>query len=478
MAAFDASPSWSGFNYQGKIALYYAFLVINEKSVDFDFSDYNLVLENTEDFEVVIGEDAASFHQVKAHDSSSFSKYRNALIGISLELYKSEETRGYLHSWKAVNNSDGKTNILDSITAAFAGIVSEYNSCSEKKGKTVIEKAASNNSDIGKPASIIRLALPGRSEQQLVDILQGLAVDNNSVVSRFELYRYPDGKFCCDLGNAEALIKDELRICFSNREMPTSLKQIDNAFHYFLGAIDRHIIERHKNETGAPIPISFLTLIEALHINFEDPSRSYFACEFKNKFMNKFYEFMSDDELYAHPATSHCNLKAIRNVFFDLSPEQLWEHYRHFSPHKYVDPHKILETALDADFEGIFFGLLKIFYAIDSSRKSHNLARNVLLYRKPEARPVYYLPTIISSEYTPKKLAREILKNPHMTESLFEIDKLIYRGECIERLSSHVTEHTDPPMEIGGDARAKRNQIMESISLISIETAKDELNAD
>lgn len=50
--AHDASPSWSGFNYQGKVALYYALRLINEKAADFDFTDYSLVLENTEDFEV------------------------------------------------------------------------------------------------------------------------------------------------------------------------------------------------------------------------------------------------------------------------------------------------------------------------------------------------------------------------------------------------------------------------------------------
>lgn len=69
--AFDASPSWSGFNYQGKVALYYALKCINSESVEKDFSNYNLMLEDNEDFEIVIDKAPISFHQVKAWQSKT-----------------------------------------------------------------------------------------------------------------------------------------------------------------------------------------------------------------------------------------------------------------------------------------------------------------------------------------------------------------------------------------------------------------------
>ncbi|WP_157939556.1 hypothetical protein [Vibrio splendidus] len=50
--AFDASPSWSGFNYQGKVALYYTLRQINSLPLNTDFSNLSLVLEDNEDFEI------------------------------------------------------------------------------------------------------------------------------------------------------------------------------------------------------------------------------------------------------------------------------------------------------------------------------------------------------------------------------------------------------------------------------------------
>ncbi|WFN57301.1 hypothetical protein [Dickeya lacustris] len=43
--AFDASPSWSGFNYQGKVAIYHTLTLINQQPVDTDFSNWSLMLE-------------------------------------------------------------------------------------------------------------------------------------------------------------------------------------------------------------------------------------------------------------------------------------------------------------------------------------------------------------------------------------------------------------------------------------------------
>ena len=46
--AHSAIPSWSGYIYQGKLAIYEALRVIRKKlndDTDFDFSDYELEVE-------------------------------------------------------------------------------------------------------------------------------------------------------------------------------------------------------------------------------------------------------------------------------------------------------------------------------------------------------------------------------------------------------------------------------------------------
>lgn len=96
--AYDASPSWSGFNYQGKVALFYVLSMINSKSLSYDFNNYTVTLEKTEDFEIAESGRVISYHQVKAYQLPSYSKYSEALIGIMLELYKCKDAKGFLHT--------------------------------------------------------------------------------------------------------------------------------------------------------------------------------------------------------------------------------------------------------------------------------------------------------------------------------------------------------------------------------------------
>ena len=53
-----ATPSWSGYNYQGKIALHYVLCHILEKlraDPTHPFHGDSIVLENNEDFELFVG---------------------------------------------------------------------------------------------------------------------------------------------------------------------------------------------------------------------------------------------------------------------------------------------------------------------------------------------------------------------------------------------------------------------------------------
>ena len=77
----DAIPSWSGFNYQGKIVLLTVVREINELlSSGGDISLYQVELEKTEDF--VLRENAmpTALYQVKATLSKSkWGQYQEAL---------------------------------------------------------------------------------------------------------------------------------------------------------------------------------------------------------------------------------------------------------------------------------------------------------------------------------------------------------------------------------------------------------------
>ena len=65
----DAIPTWSGFNYQGKMMLLYVLELINQiaKDKNKDIGTYSVELEKTEDFCIICNSEYRSFHQVKAY---------------------------------------------------------------------------------------------------------------------------------------------------------------------------------------------------------------------------------------------------------------------------------------------------------------------------------------------------------------------------------------------------------------------------
>lgn len=70
-----AITTWSGFIYQGKIALYH---VLKNLCKDTSYSTYTLQLDSLEDFAVLDGAEVISMHQVKAMKSSYYSSYSAA----------------------------------------------------------------------------------------------------------------------------------------------------------------------------------------------------------------------------------------------------------------------------------------------------------------------------------------------------------------------------------------------------------------
>lgn len=76
----DAIPTWSGFNYQGKMMLLYVMNLINKQEKDHDNKKYSVEIEKTEDFCIICNSKYKSFHQVKAYLScNQWIRYREAM---------------------------------------------------------------------------------------------------------------------------------------------------------------------------------------------------------------------------------------------------------------------------------------------------------------------------------------------------------------------------------------------------------------
>jgi hypothetical protein len=479
--AHDASPSWSGFNYQGKVAVYYALSFINEKlnlNPSFDFSDYCLLLENNEDFEIQFNGAFISFHQVKAYDKKSFSSYSSALFGLSLNLYLNPEPTGYIHTWKAINSNKGKT-LRESISGTIAEILDEY---ALNAGEGVLYSAFADGVKRGKPARIIRQILPDKNIAEVVGVLKGIVTGKSDALSRINSYVYPDGNNYCDLNGINKMLKDELSKSFKLKKNINTAKQIDNAFYYVLGKIDRYVIERHgaKALSEKLVSITFDDIVGILESDFEDVSEAYLAAKFKERFIVLYQEYVENPDCYSVPDDLEgfvCNLTEVMNKLTCVSSEDLWRYYKNFSPNIEFQSGSVLNQAISINEPAVRDVLLKVFHELDYESCINLDDKKKLFYRSKKHPENFYLPTTINDK-SHYQIAKNIYENDGMIETLYEVNNLVYGGEQVESLARKLNMHTIPPEEEGGSTKEPREEFFSKLRLIPIGTAKDEINAD
>lgn len=470
--AFDASPSWSGFNYQGKVALYHALTLINN-DINADLSKIQLTLENIEDFEISSSNSVISLHQVKAYNLSNYSNYSDALLEITLELHKNNNSIGYIHTWKKIDFKKNFMSLEDSVKDDLCFLVSQY-APMPRNGESLIEKATSGKKSLPKTAAILRAAFSNKCAEEIHQILSSILNEKDDSLQRMSTYTYDDGNSFCDLTTINIKIKNEIEKILDKKGKNTSKEQIERTFHYFLSSIDEHISTRHKQkQNGVKLSITLSSILTSIIEDREIISHQYLAIEFKNFFALKLDEFMADEDDYQHPTNDEkCNLSQVRDYLLALTPLELWSFYRSFSPQSQLVPGQNLQNALAVDEIGIRYVLIKIFNAINSDRSIFNLNRFNITYKNPDQPSENYLPTTISNVLPPEKVIRKIAENPNATELLFEVKNIIYSGSEIFPFYPTWESNCQAPPHSDLNENEKQTEPLRIIKLIPIDIAK------
>lgn len=79
----SAVPSWSGYDFQGKVAIYTALCFLNnlDQITEDVISQYFLEIEHLEDFSIKKNDSYLSIHQVKSYQNTyHFSSYKEAVL--------------------------------------------------------------------------------------------------------------------------------------------------------------------------------------------------------------------------------------------------------------------------------------------------------------------------------------------------------------------------------------------------------------
>lgn len=326
---YDATNSWSGYNYQGKTAIYIALEKINSlhSSVnDAVIPTYFLELEWLEDFSIIYQSNGKmnyeSIHQVKAREDTKISSYAQALTLLLKKIENhSEIGQAYLHTINPIDypGDQWETALSDVMTTGniLQGLINQVDNYMGDNDK--LKELTERLTKPGGPTNFIlslkneyKKKYPGmkltkdKTHEALVLLKESLQRDleyckkgiSQSDLQKIKLYSYDDqttSKEYCPLDMIEELIKNEI-LEFWRRNPAYSWKLNDSnllqdIYLYLLGEIDKHIIYRHQNYGSNPIRQISLSVFEDV-LNSDAPAT---RCE-------EYYLYITK-----HKVLSYCN---------------------------------------------------------------------------------------------------------------------------------------------------------------------------
>ncbi|MEH7459147.1 ABC-three component system protein, partial [Bacillus sp. JJ1127] len=278
----DASPSWNGYNHQGKVGIYVALKMINKLNLNFDeCKSYELELEWLEDFSIKKNGNYVSIHQVKTYDSTAPSDYKDAIWLILAKLLDfSHIEKGYLHTTKKLSKLDTLKTDLNN-----------YKPPTEKKKEDDTEEDKKKDDTKKKKKKATQKY---RTPKECHDYVKG-SNRYDEAFSKFEVYTYDDSSQHCDMNEVEQKIKNQLTIIktdFSTQE------HLDRAYLYLLGMVDMNIRERHTDiqsgEKKKKATINFQNIYSIAITNYEISSKEYVIYNLRNRFNKLKDEYLED----------------------------------------------------------------------------------------------------------------------------------------------------------------------------------------
>jgi len=264
--AHNATPSWNGYNHQGKVALYRVLKMINNQRLSRkQCSEYELELDYFEDFSILKKDEYVEAHQVKTYSDVTITKYNDAIWALLAKAKKFRGCNVYLHTTVELKHS----NLI------------KDNVCIPK------EEFRKNDTDLLKPYECYQL------------VTRNLGWE--SVWEKFSLFDYDENKHC-SLESIKRLIEDEIQ----NFECDFS-QNITRAYSLLLRVIDLNVCARHiQNQDNIRKKekkerINFEVIYDLLNNNHNQPSLEYCISALKDRFnesINNYFKKIEIEEEY------------------------------------------------------------------------------------------------------------------------------------------------------------------------------------
>ncbi|MDF2800405.1 MAG: hypothetical protein K0S61_308 [Anaerocolumna sp.] len=372
MAVYDATSSWSGYQYQGKVAIYKVIKIINElldSNKAADIGNYELEIEHLEDFSILKNRQYISAHQVKAYTTSrTMNAYLEAIINLN---NNQNGIDYYLHVIEPINNwSD-------------VGLKSTLNT----KITNIDEKIADLTPDKVTERQIYE------QERQIYENL--LSISTN-ILNKVKLYEYEQSIFHCGLEDIKAAIIEQLDKYFrtTKQQEKTGVRALETVYINLIGKIDDHVRCRHLKKGSKRIYFSEIKDILDSDLLQRDSIYNVYLIkhnyQYKHKelFCKQCYTELKRD---CRENGFSCYLIDLMDNIGDFSLLQFEDFI------KKINPHLLLKDINDFNSDEYLqkSGIQSLFYVIMMVNRKYNLENEKLIYRSNNGA---YLPTAISAD--------------------------------------------------------------------------------
>jgi hypothetical protein len=424
---FDATPSWSGYSYQGCVAIYHVLRLLNDRSGHPNSSSYILELEWFEDFVIYSDQTTVlSLHQVKTTCDPSVSKLKVALWSLLAKTSRYNAKNAYLHTAHPMGASVNLADLLDNIPEEF--------------------------------------------ETECQDLIHTGRFDD--LIRNVSVYEYPkyknfSSRSYCPIDEIHTLIEEELATYQQNNSLSFDCTKMRR---HLLDMVNTHVMNRHySRQRGQPIDptIKFSDFIDVLEHPSNQSDDFYALCQLKEIVGKLCDEYIAWCESSGEDIQSEL-LDAMRAIHA-MDVQDFLTFAQKTNPHVTVrenlarlNLHDVLST------QGTI-GLLRALNTLCG------LDLESFFYQKQGK---FYCPTTLVSPSNPleadmykRTVAKKILQNRSNPDVLYQIHKFVASNLEIplsDFLNMVVTEPTDY------EARNHITKMAEKC-VIPIEKAKQEL---
>lgn len=463
---WDATNSWSGYNYQGKIALFVVLKKINELisigKVD-EIEKYSIELEWLEDFSILYkdndGVQYKTIHQVKAKDKHNITDYEDALVKLYYKIVNHKTIEyAYLHVCKSINYDENEWNdkvkeliLKCSHIKALQNIIISYKSNPKKKDEVEKIYKSGRKSEVNK---LIKEYNEKYFEYRKINVhnvdnildrilsdLQAQMLTSQNIqdedIKKLEVYSYSNGNVYCELAEINDLIKVEINSYWRNTGAEgwkcTDQNFCEMIFLCLQGLIDKHITQRHiqYNKT-AERRIGFNRIRKVL--DSDDSIKrceEYYLYNIKNKLLmmcGEYHEYCLDEwdsEEERVMFCKQCEVSAFYEHISRMSEDKIRDLIHTINPNvlKKIDEMNWAEYCIIDRYKNPFFkGLRDINSTFEKDRDYISyVGKNKTLN---------LLTTVGNRDGSKKALMRacgEIVANPNLYEILMDVNCLISR---------------------------------------------------